>query len=362
MKRRNRAVIGTMALLMGALTLWSWFKTPTDYSISERRVLAQLPALTAEAVFSGKFMEDFEAGAQDQFPLRDGFRGLKSAVSLGLFRNLDTDGLYLENGSIGKLEYPMREAMLDHSAQRFRYLYETYLKDLNVYFALVPDKGTYLAEGRLALDCGAVTEYLEERLPEFQFIPLEDLLSAEDYYRTDTHWRQERLGPVADRLAHAMGTELKAGYEIRTSEVPFYGVYYRQLALPVKPDTLCYLTNETLENCVVTGYDTGSAKNLFMYDMDKAAGADPYEMFLSGNQAIVVIENPAATGDRELIVFRDSFGSSLAPLLAEAYGKITLVDIRYVRSEDLGRFIEFGNQDVLFLYSTLLLNNSLGLK
>ena len=38
--------------------------------------------------------------------------------------------------------------------------------------------------------------------------------------------------------------------------------------------------------------------------------------------------------------------------------KITLVDIRYISPAYLGRFIEFDGQDVLFLYSTLVLNNS----
>ena len=92
--------------------------------------------------------------------------------------------------------------------------------------------------------------------------------------------------------------------------------------------------------------------------MEKANGKDPYEMFLSGSISLLTIENPNATTDRELIVFRDSFGSSISPLLAEGYAKITLVDIRYLRTDMLARFIEFKNQDVLFLYSTLVLNNS----
>ena len=57
-------------------------------------------------------------------------------------------------------------------------------------------------------------------------------------------------------------------------------------------------------------------------------------------------------------IFRDSFGSSIAPLLSEGYAKITLVDIRYLRADLLERFIEFKNQDVLFLYSTSVLNHS----
>ena len=81
-------------------------------------------------------------------------------------------------------------------------------------------------------------------------------------------------------------------------------------------------------------------------------------MFLSGSDALLTIENPNAATEKELVVFRDSFGSSLAPLLATGYAKITLVDLRYLQSDLLGNFIDFENQDVLFLYSTLVLNNT----
>ena len=62
--------------------------------------------------------------------------------------------------------------------------------------------------------------------------------------------------------------------------------------------------------------------------------------------------------DKELIIFRDSFGSSIAPLLIDGYSKITLVDIRYLHPNILESYIEFDSQDVLFLYSTSVLNNS----
>ena len=62
------------------------------------------------------------------------------------------------------------------------------------------------------------------------------------------------------------------------------------------------------------------------------------------------------------MIFRDSFGSSLAPLLIEDYAKITLVDIRYIQSGFLGQFIEFDGQDVLFIYGTTILNDSSLLK
>ena len=78
--------------------------------------------------------------------------------------------------------------------------------------------------------------------------------------------------------------------------------------------------------------------------------------------ALISIENPNAKTDRELVMFRDSFGSSIAPLLAEDYAKITLVDIRYLPVERIGNYINFKDQDVLFLYSTSVLNHSETLK
>ena len=123
---------------------------------------------------------------------------------------------------------------------------------------------------------------------------------------------------------------------------------------------ISYLTNDTLEQCLVYDYQNG--KEIPVYDMEKAAGKDPYEMFLGGPLSLVTNENPNATSGKELILFRDSFGSSIAPLLVEGYEKVTLVDIRYMQPAMLEKFITFDNQDVLFLYSTSVLNNSSTIK
>ena len=84
-------------------------------------------------------------------------------------------------------------------------------------------------------------------------------------------------------------------------------------------------------------------------------------MFLSGPVSIQVVENPKGP-DRELIVFRDSFGSSLVPLLLQDYSKVTLIDTRYVPADYLNKFVDFHGQDVLMLYSPMVLNQSAMLK
>ena len=356
----------TMAVLLLGLSVWCWMKSPDEYSESERRVLASRPVLTADSFWSGEYAENFEDYAMDQFPVRDGFRGLKAAAELGIFRKMDHNGLYLCDGYVSKLEYPMQEKMLDHAADRFAYLYDTYMadSDVHLYFSIVPDKNYFLASsgGYPAIDYEELIEYMRRKMEYMQYVDITASLSLDDYYRTDTHWRQENLLDTAWILAKAMGTDLQEKYETVTLEQPFYGVYSGQLALPLKPDRIQYLTSPVLEGCTVTSYDTGKPVQKTVCDMEAAMGKDPYEMFLSGSDALLVVENPAATSGRELIVFRDSFASSLVPLLIEGYSKVTLVDIRYVSGSMVGNFVSFDGQDVLFLYSTLLLNNSLALK
>ena len=57
-------------------------------------------------------------------------------------------------------------------------------------------------------------------------------------------------------------------------------------------------------------------------------------------------------------MFRDSYASSLAPLLLSAYSKITMIDLRYITPDQIGQFVEYLDQDVLFIYSATLFNTS----
>ena len=211
------------------------------------------------------------------------------------------------------------------------------------------------------MDYASMEKAYRDAMPWSTYVDIKDLLSAEDYYRTDTHWRQERILPVAQKLCTAMGAEAMdaSGYSQMTGE-PFYGVYFGQAALPMNGEELVWLQNEMLQNCTVTDPITGNTSQV--YNMEKLNSPDLYEVFLSGAQPLLVIENPAGKEGKELVLFRDSYGSSLAPLLLQSYSKVTLVDIRYLHPDQVGSYVNFQDQDVLFLYSTLILNNGRSLK
>ena len=124
----------------------------------------------------------------------------------------------------------------------------------------------------------------------------------------------------------------------------------------MEPETMYLLESDLLDGCAVYDYESGKTGSV--YDMTKLDSRDLYDVFLSGSRSLLTVENPAAETDRELIVFRDSFGSAMVPLLVQGYARVTLVDVRYIQIDLLDRFVEFQGQDVLFLYSTLVLNNS----
>jgi len=359
-------LIAVFSALIFSVPLSYIFTPYKEYSLSERRVLAAFPGITYEKILDGSFMEEFEKFTQDQFPLRETLRSLKAGISYKLLGKKDNNGLYMADGHISKLDSTLNPNMLDYASEKFKFLYESFIKDKNakVYLSVVPDKNMFLAEknGYPAFQYEKLTEYMKEENSYMEYIDIFPFLSADDYYTTDSHWKQESITDVAEYIGEKMGADVKAEYEINSLDFPFYGVYHGQIALKGIPaDEIKYLTNDTLSSATVTYYDTGMPETGDMYNMEKAKGKDPYEMFLSGTTPLAVMENNEAE-KRELVIFRDSFGGSLAPLLLEGYSKITLVDIRYVQSQMVGNLVDFENADVLFLYSTSLLNNSLAMK
>ena len=357
---KNIISVAVICVIFVSMTLASWFLPAKDFSDSERRKLAQLPKISLAAISDGSFMTGFEKFTLDQFPLRDAQRTLKAFITYYALGQLDNHDIYIKDGYAAKLEYPLNEASITHATDRFAYIYEKYLagKKHNIYLSVVPDKSYFLAKknGYPAMDYEKLFNIMQDRMSYAEYIDITGTLDITDYYRTDTHWRQEKLLDTAAALAAGMGVSLSGKYTENVLDRPFYGVYYGQSALPLPAEKMYYLTNDVLNGCIVTNHEDGTVGGI--YNMDKAAGKDPYEMFLSGPRSLITIENPGCKTDKELIVFRDSFGSSIAPLLAEGYAKITLVDIRYLRADFLDKFIEFDNQDVLFLYSTAVLNNS----
>lgn len=362
-KFRFTAIILLFCLLIALPGLALAVKEPEAVSLWERRKLQPFPALSAQSLVSGSFTADFDKFMADQFPLRNGLRRLKAQILFGLYRQEDNGGIYISGGSASKLDPVINESSVAHFTGRINDIYDTYLKgtDCRVFYSVIPDKNCFLAPsgGYPHFDYSELTGKIDTAFSHMEKIDLMGLLTAEDYYTTDTHWRQEAIADAAQTIRTALGIGELPEFE-KVSLGDFYGVYYGQSALPLPPDELIYLTNSELEDCTVFLAEKGETGKI--YATEKYAGMDPYDIFLSGAVALAEITNPHGDKNRELVIFRDSFGSSLAPLLVSGYGKVTLVDTRYIAPDMIGDFLQFGSQDVLFIYSTLLINDSSTLK
>ncbi len=361
---KNLITVILFGVLLVSFSLAAVFGEKKKYTESERRALEAFPEVSAESIFSGEFSSEFEKYATDNFPLRDGFRGIKNFSELYLFGKQDTNGLYIKDGHISKLEYPESEKMTENAAEKITDIYDEYLSDKakNIYLSVIPDKGRFLSAGKLFLDYENFEEEFAEKIPFAKYIKISGLLSADDYYKTDSHWRQEKIVPVAEALLSGMGKNLTESFSEEVVKEDFYGVYAGQSAFYGIKDEIVIMKNETLKQSLVTSYDTGKPVKKAFYTMDRLESADPYEVYLSGADALLVIENPVAAGKGHLIIFRDSFASSLAPLIVSEYEKITLVDTRYIAPSQIVNFVDFNGADVLFLYSTSIINNSSMLK
>lgn len=361
---KDYMVIGLCGTVLLGFSLGSILLPDQETSLTERRRLAQAPECTLGTISDGSFMSKFEDYALDQFPLRDRFRSLKALVSLNVMQKQDNHDIYIADQFVSKLDYPLSDSSLSYAADVFSNIYDRYLADsgCTTYLSIIPDKNYFLAEknGYPALDYEQLVQKLTSEMPYASYIDIFPCLDIDDYYRTDTHWKQEALGAVAIALTQQMQAPYSNNHSTVAINTPFYGVYYGQSALSMQPDQICKIVKPCHDRCTITDLETNS--QMEMYDMEKLNEADPYEMYLSGSKSLIHIENPSAQGEKQLILFRDSFGSSLAPYLTSSYQSIYLVDIRYLHPNLLGQLIDFSDSDVLFLYSSLILNNSTTLK
>ena len=371
LKNRRNALSAVVFLLfvVGGFLGNLIYKAP-EISQSERRPLAAFPQLLIEKAgktsINPAFSDEFETWTADHFLAREQLRQVKGTAVFHIFSQMDNNGIFLVDGSAGKME-TLNEASFQKSAEKIAAVIDRLPDTANVWYSIVPDKGYYLSGERKgiipAIDYEKGAQILADKLGTENYIDLLPALSADSYYRTDLHWRQEAIGGVLSALSKAMGLENRLDQDFGNipMEAPFYGAYYGQAAAPMQPDTLYFLISPSTDSAIVKAINTETLqmKPMDMYQIEKYTGIDPYDIYLGGVQPLITIENPDARTTRELFLFRDSFGSSLAPLITGAYAKITLIDLRYISASLLPQLVEFPEDcDVLFLYSTQVLNNS----
>ena len=318
-------------------------------STFERRKLAQFPT-KIDKNFTSK-LDDY---LLDQFVFRNKLINLNSFINRKVLNKIDNNDVYVVRDNIYDKTYPLDEKQVTNFSKKVNYIINNYCDNSNVYYSVIPDKSKFLFHGKyLKLDYTKLYNLVIINT-NGKYIDITRNLDIEDYYRTDIHWKQENLSDVVKDLVTSMGKEFKQVDYKKYTYDNFYGASYSKAGTNIKPDVLTYLYNEDMKNISVKHLEYGE-KNI--YDTEKLTSLDSYDVFLSGASSFIEIENKNVTDDSKLIIFRDSFASSIIPLLTPYYNKITVVDLRYMDFNYAKANLDFENSDVLFLYSTLIINN-----
>lgn len=332
-------------------------------SFSERRKLAQLPSIKINSIINGDFFQELNSYLVEQFPFRDFFRNIKGIVSNNLFQKKDEDGIFIKDNTIYQLNPSINEDSITHFTDLINKIKNNNIKTNNIYYTVIPDKNYFLDDDIPKLDYKKLEKSLSKKLNDMEYINIFDALNLDCYYKTDIHWKQESLKSVVEKLQETMNLE-NTNHQYKKNEYQkFYGALYGRIANNLKADKLTYLTNKEIETATVFDYEKQNYRKV--YEQNDLKNIDSYDIYLGGAKALLIIENKQQSNDKELILFRDSFGSSIAPLLISNYSKITLIDLRYLNSNMIEKIteIEFNeNQDVLFMYSVPIINNSFTLK
>ena len=329
------------------------------YSFYERRLLSTKPNLLINNEINKDYFKDFDSYVIDQFPLRDSLRTIKSYFLFDVLLRKDYNDVFYKDGYIFKMQDTNMKS-INYFINKMNELYNVYLQNSNVYYSIIPDKMYYLDDtSYLKLDYDYIFNNIINKLNKnMKYIDITKDLQLNSYYSTDIHIKQDKLLPVVKTLSNFLNIKTDTSYEIKKFN-NFYGALYGNIALNLKTDVINYLTNNIIEAATV--YNVEKDIIDVVYNEEYLNHLDSYDIFLGGATPLLYIENNKCNNNQELIIIRDSFGSSLAPLLIESYKKITLIDIRYINSKLLKDYVDFKGKDVLIMYGMEVINNSFSL-
>lgn len=365
MKEKIVSILFVFMLLV--FSLGSIIAKDNDISYKERRTLTKMPSLNLKSIFSGSdnYFENLTNYFNDQFIFRDNFKSLKGITTSKIFLMKENNGIYEKDNYLFQMETNVNKKSIDNLLNKIKYIDNTYLDNQNKYFVMIPDKNYYLDDENIPkLGYNNIIDSLKNRLPnDVKWIDITKSLTLDSYYKTDIHFKESKLSDVVKTLSNNMNFESSNTNYTLKKYYPFYGALYGKVASNIKADEIEYLTNDVINNASVYNYEKNRVEKVYMEDYLK--NVDSYDVFLSGATPLLIIENKFNDSGKELVMFRDSFASSLAPLLIESYSKIVMIDLRYVSSKYLEKINEFSvkeDADVMFIYSAVIINNSFSLK
>ena len=350
-------------LLIFGFCLASMLKPVSEFSEKENRKLAQMPAITAESIFSGSFEKDYEDYLTDQFLFRDTWIGLKTRAE-ALIGKKDTNGVYLgRDGYLIEMHEGVFTADLAEqnaeSLASFAELCASKWPQTRLHVMIVPNAVDILRDKLPAFaspyDEEIYLGHLRDMLPADVWFDASAVLKQhsqeEIFYRTDHHW--ETLGAyyVFETWARErLGEEIRRDeYDQETVSTSFEGTVAAKTGAFIHPDTI-ELMRPVREPSVTLTYNRSDDIRSTPYQMSALETRDQYNVFFGGNNGLIEGETDAG-GERKVLVIKDSYAHCFVPFLYGIAAQADMLDLRYY-NQNLSLLIdEKGYTDILLLYN-----------
>ena len=360
-------------------------------SDEENRALAQMPELSAENVFSGKYAKGIDDYLNDHFPFRTAF--ILAGDGLGnVFKYTDENSVEVLAGVVnddmgeGETLYDVQDeeeepsepeeeplpeaAQIDvpekadynshgiiisgtRAMETFGYydsMLESYASIVNkmseavpevkVYSIVVPTAGEFYSPVEyhtgMHSQKDAISKLYSYLSPEVSPVDAYTYVAAKAdeyvYFRTDHHWTAR--GAYQGYLGFCRAAELEAvpleSFPTEVVSDSFVGSMYRYTKRQIikdNPDYVEVFYQPEPESC--KGYTSASMG--YSYDVDMISNTEKttnkYLAFLGGDHPLLHIVTMNKNG-RRLLVFKDSFGNALIPFLTNHYEEVYVVDPR----------------------------------
>ncbi len=364
-KYAKSTVIVFLALVFG-FTAVTFVSPKKAFSDNENRVLEQMPELSVSNLFSGDFMSGYEKYITDQFFLRDSWIQLKTLTEMALNKQdingvyISKDGWLIERHDDSDIDFEQMKRNLDRLVE-FTEKYAGLLGEDHVKVMLVPTASEILTDKlppfASGFDQNGMIDSLYERLPGGTVLDVRETLKEHSgeyiYYKTDHHWTTLGAFYAYQEFCKAMGFDVPELKDVEQTVVSeeFHGTVFSKLNLDISKDSMSVFTLPNTPTKVKVTVDMTTTFDS-MYVEKYLSMKDKYSYFLDGNHGVTEIASNSE-GEGTLLIIKDSFAHSFAPLTVGNYEKVYMVDFRYFQAS-ISEFIrEYGVTDVLVLYNAV---------
>lgn len=338
---KQHIFIGTFLSILLFFSISYLVTKDEEVSFEDRRVLTTIHDVQNVSIWEEQFISEVEQYALDQIAGRDELRALKTRFAFDVLQQKDVHGLYEKEGHWFKKMGAYHEANTKRVNDKMKHIVSDY-PSANAYSFLIPNKQYYMGETKAfhQMQDALQSPYIED-------LQVHDLLDLNSYYKGDPHIKQDGYVNLLDDIVMKLQLQKKDDALHKSCDISFHGAYGAQSAYRSMKEPMCVYSSDTIEEAEVFYLDDKQQQRIYV--REHALGMDPYSVFSNGPSSFMKIENKYDTDGKSLLMVRDSFASSLAPLLIPYYQTIYMVDLRYT-SWDYIRDQVSDVDDIVFVY------------